>query len=1149
MGGVGFTAGPELGNSSLLDLDLDGSVSSDRISGSGEVTFINERLANGTGEAVLDLREDFISLDTDLELINGAIATSTSFKTDFDYNFTAMGEANVKMPDFLPMGGTELGAGNVLIEFSNDNDFSNDFIAGWGTVSNPFSFLPSQPDEIIVGLKQPFNSFPEFFGAEEVPETSSYTVAPETTSLVINANWENPTPDDVPVRVIDEEGNSIEQSDFAANNIAVVDELTNDTNKTVVIANPDPGVWDLQIVDDAGLGETEFFATRDTTSPTLDLTSPSSDVNAPNVEIGFDVANANSDTEVSLFYDTDQKGFDGIQFADGLTANNGTGSFTWDTEGVPPGEYFIYGTVTDGVTPPDSSYSQGQVLVTEETDLAVTQTASSNQVVVGNEFTYTVTVTNNGTATSQGIELVETLAEEATLVSSSLAPSEQDNNTLTFDLSSLGEGESETVELTVAAPTAATGTITSRASVNSDTFDPDATNDAADFTTSVISEESENNDNNSIPVAKDNSGANFTTDEDTILITGNVLANDSDANPGDNLIISAVEGNNLNLGESITLASGAEVTLNGDGTFDYNPNSQFEDLNEGDTATDSFTYTVSDGNSGTATADVTITVDGAVDNNPPTATNDTNNTNEDNGISVNAANGVLANDTDPNSGDTLTVSAVEADAAKVGTEFALASGALLTLNADGSYNYNPNGAFDNLNEGETDTDSFTYTVSDGNVTDTATVDITVNGVTDNQAPEITTPNAVEVEENLTSVTTIAVQDPEEDAINFALAGGADRDLFAIDANTGELTFNEAPDFDNPEDADGDNSYELQVEASDDNGGITTQNLQVTVTDDGIPQQPTFDSIGGNQFDINSGDNNEQSSPATLVQSLQSSAESDIAEVGLIDPTVRENEGLEQALAQGKTLFSALPAVLPNGEDGISQDIASTLQRTIETKNDEIEYYFLEGEGVSSDAIINGEVSPENVSLEAFDISSTQENNSFNFNDPNGEFTFATNLNQGATVPTGAGLQGQSNGEVIDLRGSGEVTASLGLGGVRSVAGFDNLVGLYAVDNPSGEVDGLAPGAEGYTEAALANAVDNFILKGGSNTEETSADFSVDLAGDQILAPFLIAQGGSLDQIPSDLEGEQEAYFPYLDLTLMGLTISVSWQIILLEWKT
>ena len=58
-------------------------------------------------------------------------------------------------------------------------------------------------------------------------------------------------------------------------------------------------------------------------------------------------------------------------------------------------------------------------------------------------------------------------------------------------------------------------------------------------------------------------------------------------------------------------------------------------------------------------------------------------------------------------------------------------------------------------------------------------------------------------------------------------------------------------------------------------------------------------------------------------------------------------------------------------------------------------------------------------------------------------------------------------------------------------------------------------------------------KGGSNTEETSADFSVDLAGDQILAPFLIAQGGSLDQIPSDLEGEQEAYFPYLDANSDG----------------
>ena len=49
---------------------------------------------------------------------------------------------------------------------------------------------------------------------------------------------------------------------------------------------------------------------------------------------------------------------------------------------------------------------------------------------------------------------------------------------------------------------------------------------------------------------------------------------------------------------------------NGDGTFTYDPNGQFESLAVGETATDSFTYTISDGNGGTDTATVTITITG-----------------------------------------------------------------------------------------------------------------------------------------------------------------------------------------------------------------------------------------------------------------------------------------------------------------------------------------------------------------------------------------------------------------------------------------------------------------------------------------------------------------------------------------------------------
>ena len=111
-------------------------------------------------------------------------------------------------------------------------------------------------------------------------------------------------------------------------------------------------------------------------------------------------------------------------------------------------------------------------------------------------------------------------------------------------------------------------------------------------------------------------------------------------------------------------------------------------------------------------------------NNPPTANNDTATIGEDTSVTGN----VLTNDTDPDAGDILTVAAVNGVAADVGNQITLASGALLTLNANGTYSYNPNAQFESLAAGQTASDSFTYTVSDGQGgTSDATVTITING--------------------------------------------------------------------------------------------------------------------------------------------------------------------------------------------------------------------------------------------------------------------------------------------------------------------------------------------------------------------------------------------------------------------------------------
>lgn len=116
-------------------------------------------------------------------------------------------------------------------------------------------------------------------------------------------------------------------------------------------------------------------------------------------------------------------------------------------------------------------------------------------------------------------------------------------------------------------------------------------------------------------------------------------------------------------------------------------------------------------------------------------------------------------------------------------------------------------------------------VRDGNGgVDTTTAALTVNNV----SPTITSPLASFVSENVTFVQTVVAGDPAE-PVTFSVTGGADQSLFAINPATGTLTFNVAPDFEFPTDADTDHVYEVQVTANDGDGGIDMELLSVTVT--------------------------------------------------------------------------------------------------------------------------------------------------------------------------------------------------------------------------------------------------------------------------------------------------------------------------------
>jgi ELWxxDGT repeat protein/VCBS repeat-containing protein len=203
--------------------------------------------------------------------------------------------------------------------------------------------------------------------------------------------------------------------------------------------------------------------------------------------------------------------------------------------------------------------------------------------------------------------------------------------------------------------------------------------------------------------------------------TAGVLANDTDPNAQS---LSATIVSTTNQGS---------LSLNPDGSFVYTPNA-------GASGTDSFTYRATDG-SFNSTAIVTLSLKST--STPPIAQNDggysvaTNSS-----LNISATNGVLKNDSDPD-GDLIRASVVTSPI----------SGGTVTLNANGSFVYQPGTGFQG-------TDSFTYRATDGLTNSTATVFVTVGGA--NAAPVVTTPGNQLIAQNteLLIPSGISIADPD-----------------------------------------------------------------------------------------------------------------------------------------------------------------------------------------------------------------------------------------------------------------------------------------------------------------------------------------------------------------------------------------------------
>jgi len=325
---------------------------------------------------------------------------------------------------------------------------------------------------------------------------------------------------------------------------------------------------------------------------------------------------------------------------------------------------------------------------------------------------------------------------------------------------------------------------------------------------------------NDAPTATDDAAQ---ASEDGPAVGIDLTGNDTDLDASDDLGIDSL--NTAGTLGSVTIDEG------GDGVS-YDPNGAFEGLAAGETAQDTFSYTVSDGNGGTDTATVTVTVTG--ENDAPVAVDDSFSGDEDGEISGNA----FANDSDPDGDGIVLQSASDpshgwiwwgfagGEEGEEGLEVEEVSG----LATDGTFYYYPDPDFFG-------TDSFTYTISDENGgTDTATVTITVNPVND---PPEAQDDSGSGDEDTQITGNVLGNDTDIDSATLSVIDNTDPSNGSVTVGTdGAYTYTPDDDFN------GTDSFSYTV--SDGNGGTDT--ATVTLTVDPVNDDPvgTDDSGAGDE---------------------------------------------------------------------------------------------------------------------------------------------------------------------------------------------------------------------------------------------------------------------------------------------------------------
>jgi len=161
------------------------------------------------------------------------------------------------------------------------------------------------------------------------------------------------------------------------------------------LTKPAKGDYTLEMTNATDLGNYKVELWTPSPKPTIALTSLTNDQmwnGMSPVNVTWTDSDPSNNAKISLYYDTDNQGYNGTLIATDILANDPNNSFEWKpTTALQSGNYHLYAKIDDRDNIPLFSYSQGKLVVTNPKAPAVPQ----NVIATPGNGTITVTWTAN----------------------------------------------------------------------------------------------------------------------------------------------------------------------------------------------------------------------------------------------------------------------------------------------------------------------------------------------------------------------------------------------------------------------------------------------------------------------------------------------------------------------------------------------------------------------------------------------------------------------------------------------------------------------------------------------------------------------------------------------------------------------------------